>query len=322
MSHKRSSGEHITVSINSAIRIGSEVGSIRLCPTNANADSVSVIKTRRRETTLEDATDDALRTEPAHTTPTEGWQVDLEQALSELPDDNRVAVSMFYMGDHSLKEISEFLGVSVNTVKGKLYRARQQLGNALSERYGSLLKSQKLKGGFLMQFMEQIHHIPSPTMASSWSITAIGKIVFSLILAACVLIGIARHGTDSSTSLAMNRVGMGPTEVVLLAPIIGSTDSSIQGIPAETQNRPRAASSRASGDQGRQLAVRRAAPGSGGSTQLPVAAAENGPEKLIFSGRVVDNNGVPVADAEILYSVKYNQSESATRTGMDGEVSL
>ena len=67
-----------------------------------------------------------------------------------------IAVSMFYMGDRSLKEISEFLGVSVNTVKGKLYRARQQLGNALSERYGSLLKSHKLKGGFLMQFMEQI----------------------------------------------------------------------------------------------------------------------------------------------------------------------
>ena len=82
---------------------------------------MNVIKTRQRETALEDATDDALRTEPAHTTPTEGWQVDLEQALSELPDDNRVAVSMFYMGDNSLKEISEFLGVSVNTVKSKLY---------------------------------------------------------------------------------------------------------------------------------------------------------------------------------------------------------
>ena len=112
---------------------------------------MSVIKTRQHETALEDATDDALRVEPAHTTPTEGWQVDLEQALSELPDDNRVAVSMFYMGDNSLKEISEFLGVSVNTVKSKLYRARQQLGNALSERYSRLLESHKLKRGFLMQ---------------------------------------------------------------------------------------------------------------------------------------------------------------------------
>ena len=280
---------------------------------------VSVIKTRQRETALEDATDDALRIEPMHTGPTEGWQVDLEQALSELPDDNRVAVSMFYMGDHSLKEISEFLGVSVNTVKGKLYRARQQLGNALSERYGSLLKSHKLKGGFLMQFMEQIRYMPSPTMASSWSGAAIGKILFSLMVAVCVLIGIARHGTDSPTAPSMNRVGMGLTEVILLAPIADATGSSIPVAPVQAENRSRVASSRASGNQGRQLAARGATPGSGGNAQLPAAAAENGTEKLTFSGRVVDNNGVPVADAEVLYSVGSNSSEPATRTGVDGK---
>ena len=278
---------------------------------------VSVIKTRRRETALEDATEDVLRTEPAHTAPTEGWRVDLEQAISELADENRIVVSMFYMGDHSLKEISEFLGVSVNTVKGKLYRARQQLGSALSERYGSLLKSHKLKGGFLMQFMEQIRYMPSPTMASSWSGAAIGKILFSLTVAVCILIGIARHGTDSLMSQPINRIGVGPTEVVLLAPIAGATSSSIPVASTQTENRPSAASSRASGDQGRQLAARRATPGSGGNAQLP-AAAKNGSEKLIFSGRVVDNNGVPVMDAEVLYSVKFDQSESVTRTGVDG----
>ena len=279
---------------------------------------MSVIKTRQRETALEDATDDALRIEPAHTTPTEGWQVDLEQALSELPDDNRVAVSMFYMGDCSLKEISEFLGVSVNTVKGKLYRARQQLGSALSERYGSLLKNHKLKGGFLMQFMEQIHHIPSPTMASSWSSTAIGKILFSLIMAVCVLIGIARHGTDSPMSQPSNRIGVGPTEVALLAPITGATRSSIPvASPAastQTENRPPAGSSRVSDNQDRQLAARRATPGSGGNAQLP-AAAMNIFKKLSFSGRVIDNNSMPVADAEIRYAVSFYPLEGDTESG-------
>ena len=280
---------------------------------------MSVIKARQRETALEDATDDALRIEPAHTAPTAGWQVDLEQALSELPDDNRVAVSMFYMGDHSLKEISEFLGVSVNTVKSKLYRARQQLGNALSERYGRLLESHKLKGGFLMQFMEQIRHIPSPTMASSWSSTAIGKILFSLIMAVCVLIGIARYGTDSSMSLSIDRIGIEETtEVILLAPIADATRSSIPVAPAQTENRPRTASSPTSEGQGRQLAARSATPGSAGETQRSAVVAEDGTEKLIFSGRVVDNNGIPVADAEVLYSIKFNPSESVTRTGVDG----
>ena len=131
-----------------------------------------------------------------------------------------------------------------------------------------------------MQFMEQIHHIPSPTMASSWSGTAIGKILFSLMLAVCVLIGIARYGTDSPTSQPMNRVEMGPTEVVLLTSIVSSTLSSNPVVLAQTENPLPTASNRASGSQGRQLAARRATPGSSGSAQLPAAAAENGSEKL------------------------------------------
>ena len=275
---------------------------------------VSVIKTRRRETALENATDDALRIEPAHTVPIEGWRVDLEQALSELPDDNRVAVSMFYMGDHSLKEISEFLGVSVNTVKGKLYRARQQLGSALSDRYGRLLESHKLKGGFLMQFMEQIKHIPPPAMASSWSAAAIGKIVFSLILVVCVLIGITRRGTDSLSVPSMKRVGTGPTEVVLLEPAANSTRSSISAAAVQTANRPPAGSSRSSGNRGRQLADSRTTPEGNGSAQR-AAAAKTESEKRIFSGRVVDNNGAPVANAGLRYTISFYPLEGGSGSG-------
>ena len=292
---------------------------------------MSVIKTRQRETALEDATADALRIEPAHAVPTEGWRVDLEQALSELSDDNRVAVSMFYMGDHSLKEISEFLRVSVNTVKSKLYRARQQLGNALSERYGSLLESHKLKGGFLMQFMEKIHHIPSPAMASSWSGTAIGKILFSLIMALCVLIGVVKHGNDFSTAPLMKRVGTGSTEVVLLGTGANSTRLSIPVVPVQTENLPPVGSSRGSGDPGHQLVNRKATPEGSGSAQRAVTA-KNESEKRVFSGRVVDRSRVPVADAKIRYAImfyrfggdavsgysSYSAHDFFTRTGLDG----
>ena len=48
-----------------------------------------VTKNRRREVVIEEAADEALQVEPAHTAPVEGWQVDLEQAMSALPDENR-----------------------------------------------------------------------------------------------------------------------------------------------------------------------------------------------------------------------------------------
>jgi len=95
------------------------------------------------------------------------WQIDLEKAIESLPEDKRLVVTMFYMSDCSLKEISEYLGVSVNNVKVKLHRARQELGNKL-ERYGRVLSENKLKGGFIMQILEQIQNIPRPTMPPAW----------------------------------------------------------------------------------------------------------------------------------------------------------
>ena len=54
-----------------------------------------VTKKRRHEVVLDEAADEALQIAPAHTVPTEGWQVDLEQAMSALSDESRIVVSMF-----------------------------------------------------------------------------------------------------------------------------------------------------------------------------------------------------------------------------------
>ena len=288
-----------------------------------------VTKRRQREIALEDAADDALRVEPAYTVPTEGWEVDLEQAISALSDDNRAAVSMFYMGDCSLQEISEFLGVSVNTVKGKLYRARQQLGIRLSEHYGRFLKSHKLKGGFLMQFMEQVRHIPSPTMGFTWSSATVSKALFSVITALCVLIGLIGGRHYVSTELSGNQIWSSrsdtsrwPIEVAVFSPDRYATSSSVSGIPAPSGKHPLAVSNRVPAEQSRPLIDQRSISGNRdskhSSQQLRAAVAESEGAKLIYSGRVIDNDGGPVADAEVFYSVRLNPSKSVTRTGMDG----
>ena len=287
-----------------------------------------VTETRRREIALEDAADDALRVEPAYTAPTEGWQVDLERAIAALPDDNRVAVSMFYMGDCSLTEISEFLGVSVNTARGKLHRARQQLGSAMSEHYGRFVKSHRLKGGFLMQLMEQVRHIPSPTMGFTWSSATVSKTLFSLITALCVLVGLIGARDTAPRGTAGNQFELPASDtngwmpVVFLASPPFSARSSITGIPAPTGKRPLAASNRAPTEPSRQsidgtpISANRGAKNT--MPQHPAVAARNDDEKLIYSGRVVDSDGGPVPGADVLYSAKLNSSESATRTALDG----
>ena len=146
-------------------------------------------RSRQRETGLEDAAEADLRVEPEYVEQSADWQVNLEQAIAELPEDNRVVVSMFYMSDCSLKEIGRFLGVSANTVKGKLHRARQQLGKNLSQHYGRRLKEHKLEGGFLMQVMDQLHQVPRPIIPPAWREQMVKSIPFSVVSTVCVLVG-------------------------------------------------------------------------------------------------------------------------------------
>ena len=175
-----------------------------------------------------------------------------------------------------------------------------------------------------MQVMRQISHTPSPTMTFTWSSSVVGKIVFSLITAFCILIGSLAGWDNSTTGVSMNQIGSGserrdqwtmPIEVTLLTSSPGATSSSTPVVPVQTETRPSAVSAGASAGQGRSLANRR---GTDTTPQFPTAVAKDEDEKRVFSGHVINSDGIPVADAEILYPVRSNVLKSVTRTEVDG----
>ena len=51
----------------------------------------------------------------------------VKRLLEKLPESERTVITMHYVSEMSCKEISEFLGVSPNTVKSRLHRARERL---------------------------------------------------------------------------------------------------------------------------------------------------------------------------------------------------
>ena len=55
----------------------------------------------------------------------------LQQAISQLLPDDAAIITLFYMGEQSLEEIGQTLGIEANTVKVKLFRARQRLKEKL-----------------------------------------------------------------------------------------------------------------------------------------------------------------------------------------------
>ncbi|MES2265262.1 MAG: sigma-70 family RNA polymerase sigma factor [Bacteroidota bacterium] len=55
----------------------------------------------------------------------------LNQAIEQLLPDDATIITMFYKGEQSLEEIARAMGIEANTVKVKLFRARQRLKEKL-----------------------------------------------------------------------------------------------------------------------------------------------------------------------------------------------
>ena len=55
----------------------------------------------------------------------------INQAIEQLLPDDATIITMFYKGEQSLEEIAQAMGIEANTVKVKLFRARQRLKERL-----------------------------------------------------------------------------------------------------------------------------------------------------------------------------------------------
>ena len=66
-------------------------------------------------------------TEQRETEDTEHRHELVKKLLAKLPESERTVVTLYYLGKMTTKEISKFLGVSVNTITSRLQRARKRL---------------------------------------------------------------------------------------------------------------------------------------------------------------------------------------------------
>ena len=64
----------------------------------------------------------------------------LNNAISMLSPDDAQVLNLFYQGDQSLEEIGKIMRLDPNTVKVKLYRARQRLKNKMEKYFSHELR--------------------------------------------------------------------------------------------------------------------------------------------------------------------------------------
>ena len=82
----------------------------------------------------------------------------VKELLEKLPESERTVMTLYYLGEMTTTEISKFLGVSVNTIKSRLRRARERL-QAEEHLIGETLGSVQLPANLIEKVMQQVADI-------------------------------------------------------------------------------------------------------------------------------------------------------------------
>jgi RNA polymerase sigma-70 factor (ECF subfamily) len=78
------------------------------------------------------------------------------EAIAQLPEPNRIVVTLCYIDGLSYKEISDFLDVPTGTVKSRLHRAKQILKKELVDMVAQDFKEHKLDQSFTDKIRRQV----------------------------------------------------------------------------------------------------------------------------------------------------------------------
>lgn len=116
----------------------------------------------------------------------------VKKLLEKLPESERTVITLYYLGEMTTREISKFLGVSVNTIKSRLRRARMRLQEENPQPL-EILSTVNFSTNLTESIMQQVADIkqtPIPTVKPSPPWVVFGSAAAILLMA---IIGISNQ---------------------------------------------------------------------------------------------------------------------------------
>ena len=112
-----------------------------------------------------------------------------EKLLSKLPESERTVMTLHYLGEMTAKEISKFLGVSVNTITNRLWRARKRLREDQELLVQEVLGGVQFPTNLTRNIMRQVADLkPTPPPVAKpllpWSAFGVATLLFAMLLGA------------------------------------------------------------------------------------------------------------------------------------------
>ena len=128
-------------------------------------------------------------TEQRETERTERHHELVKKLLAKLPESERTVVTLYYLGKMTTKEISKFLGVSVNTITSRLQRARKRLQEQQEVLIQEVLGGVQIPASLTENIMRQVANIkptpvPAPKPFLPWMALGTAAVLIALLLGA------------------------------------------------------------------------------------------------------------------------------------------
>ena len=148
----------------------------------------------------------------------------VKKLLAKLPESERTVITLFYLGEMSMQEISKFLGVSVKAISSRLSRARKRLRQEedlfVQEFLGGVQLSTNLKQNIARKVAD-IKLTPPPTTKPLLPWTAFSTAVVLVAL----LLGVSNQHLMRFQRPYNFEAQSEPTVVIIDAPIVRETDA-------------------------------------------------------------------------------------------------
>lgn len=84
-------------------------------------------------------------------------EIKIKEALSQLSENNRLVITLRYLGGRSYNEIADFLNLPLTTVKSRVHEGKKQLKKELINMVRKFLRKKRLSEEFIEQMIVKCH---------------------------------------------------------------------------------------------------------------------------------------------------------------------
>ena len=175
----------------------------------------------------------------------------VRQLLMKLPESERTVMTLYYLGEMTTKEISKFLGVSVNTITSRLQRARKRLQQKEELLVQEILGGVQLSESLMENVAREIADVkltPAPTGNPLLPWLAFGA---AAVLVTILLLGLSNQYLVRFQQPYSFEAESEPTVEIIDAPVVFKSEAK----PAVRNQAGRATETDRNGDKGVQVSA-------------------------------------------------------------------